>query len=57
MDFIFDMFDGEKKDRESKKEGKKSKDGLKPKEIIKQRDAFCKSSGQWTTKELCKLTK
>lgn len=43
MDFILDMFDGEKKDKDSKKEGKKSKDVLKPKDIAKQRDAFCKS--------------
>lgn len=43
MDFILDMFDGEKKDKDSKKEGKKSKDGVKPKDIAKLRDAFCKS--------------
>ena len=35
------MFDGEKKEKESRKDGKKVKDP-KPKDVIKQRDAYCK---------------
>lgn len=38
MDFIIDMLEADKKDKENKKEGKK----IKSKDILKQRDTLCK---------------
>jgi hypothetical protein len=38
MDFIFDILESDKKEKEGKKDGKK----LKSKDVIKQRDAVCK---------------
>lgn len=37
MDFIFDMLESDKKDKENKKDGKKPKS-----KDVKQRDAMCK---------------